>query len=591
MLSTLANSPEPSYAETGGSEGSSIARDILARQTQLEQVRQHYEGVWKDVAEYCAPDAPEFLRYGYGARALSDNQAARTDRRTRRTYDTTVRVGQRRLAAGLESLITPQNEKWHGLTTAMFNDEETDEEKEWAENLRDFLFSLRYSAPTGYVPAMQQVYANIIRFGPGYLYTEEDNTGRHYRFASIPVSEGWIGRNRWGEVDVFHRMYKRTARQCAQHFGDRLPSKIREMANDPKRCETQVDIVHAIYPNADRKGYSAAGEWRYTEGPFKSCHVIRGEEALVRERTYSAFPVACFNWARDDGDDYGTSPVIEMLTEVREINAVRRDTLRALQQVTDPAIGHYSKIDDIPPLDAGARLPGMIDEQGRPLFAPMNAGVNPSFAFQYIEKSQTAIQEGLYVNLFQVLVSKPSDQTATEALIRQEEKSALLGPAGSSIQAGLSMLVDRELSILEQQGLYEEGSRFIPPESLSGKNIRPNFTSPLDIMRKSGEARATIEAVSFATSIAAAAPDILDNVDFDEALRTVHGAGRAPQKIMRRREEVEAMRQQRAEAATMQQGMAGAAAAAGIAKDALPAMAKAAEAGMMPGLTQQAPAQ
>jgi hypothetical protein len=586
----LASKPEPSYAEpAGGSEGSSIARDICARQERLEEKRRYYEDVWLAVAEYCAPDAPEFLRYGFADK--SDNQVSRSDRRTRRTYDTTVRVGQRRLAAGLESLITPQNEKWHGLTTAMFNDEETDEEKEWGESLRDFLFGLRYSAATGYVPSMQQVYANIIRFGPAYLYMEEDNTGRHVRYASIPVSEGWVARNRWGEPDTFHRLYKRSARQCAQHFGEKLPQKIKDMARDPKKCDEQVEIIHAIYPNNDRKTINLGDTSRYIDGPYKSCHVIKGEEYLVRERTYNAFPVSCFNWARDDGDDYGTSPVIEMLTEVREINVVKKDALRMVQQMGDPAIGHHSKIDDVPPLDAGARLPGMIDEQGRPLFAPMNTGMRPDWAFQYIEKSQQNIQEGLYVNLFQVLASKPGDQTATEALIRQEEKGALLGPAGSSIQAGLSMQVDRELSILEAQGIYEEGSRFVPPETLGGKNIRPNFTSPLDIMRKAGEARATVEAVGFATSVAAVAPDILDNIDFDEALRTVHGAGRAPQKILKRREEVEEARKAKAAAAQAQQGLAGAAAMAGIAKDAVPAMAQAAQAGMLPGLAQQAPAQ
>ena len=586
MRSTLAsNHPEPEYSTAGSTDNRASAREILSRQTQLEQVRQDYEQTWRDVTDYCAPDAPEIIRSGFAGR--KDYQASRTDRRTRRTYDTTVRVGQRRLAAGLESLITPQNEKWHGLTTARFDDDETDEEKEWAESLRDFQFSLRYSAPTGFVPAIQSVYANVIRFGPGYLYTEDDPS-RHVRYASIPVAEGWVARNRWGEVDTFHRVYKRTVRQCVQAFGyEKLPEKIRHMAMDPKKCDEIVEIVHAIYPNNDRKGFFSAGDWIHTEGPFKSCHVIRGEEAIVKERSYSAFPVACFNWNRDDGDDYGTSPVIEMLTEVREINVVRRDTLRALQQVTDPAIGYYSKIDDIPPLDAGARLPGMIDSEGRAMFAPMNTGIRPDYAFQYIERSQQTIQEGLYVNLFQVLVSKPSDQTATEALIRQEEKSALLGPAGSSIQAGLSMLVDRELSVLEQQGLYEEGSRFIPPESLAGKDIRPNFTSPLDIMRKAGEARATIEVVSAATTMAQANPSVLDNLDWDEAVRTIHSSGRAPQRILKRREEVEAKRAEDAKMAVQQANMAAAQQGADIAKNTLPALAKAADSGLLPGLVPQ----
>src|SRR6185503_7983661 len=471
-------------------EGSS-AKDILSRQSQLESARLPYESVWRDVAEYCAPDAPEFLRNGFSSK--NDNQVTRTDRRTRRVYDTTVRTGQRRLAAGLESLITPQNDKGQGLTTAAMNDEETDEEKEWAEKVRDFLFSIRYSPGSGYVPAMQGCYANIVRFGPAYLYAEEDFSGRYVRYRSLPVAECWIARNKWGDVDTLHRRYKRSARVAYQLFGDKLPPKVIDMAKKSNQCEEQVEFVHSICPNYDRKSYKNMGEAAYIDGPFKSSHVICDGEKVVKEKDFASFPVACFNWGRDDGDDYGTSPVIELLTEVREINAVRKGTLRSLQNITDPALALGGKLDWLPPIDPGSRHPGMIDDNGRLLAQPIVTGARPDYAFQYIEQSRNTIQEGLYVNLFQTLLSNPGNQTATEALIRQEEKGALLGPAGSSIQGGLAMQTDRELSILESKGLYEPDSRFAPPQSLYGKGIRVQFTSPLDILRKAGEAKSVVE--------------------------------------------------------------------------------------------------
>lgn len=558
------------------------ARDILSRQSQLEQTRQPYESVWKDVAEYCAPDAPEFLRNGFAGK--NDNQVTRTDRRTRRVYDTTVRTGQRRLAAGLESLITPQNDKWQGLTTAAMDDEETDEEKEWAEKVRDFLFSIRYSPGSGYVPAMQACYANIVRFGPAYLYPEEDFSGKYMRYRSLPVAEVWVARNRWGEVDTLHRRYKRSARVAYQMFGEKLPPKIIEMAKGSRQSEEQIEFVHSICPNYDRKTYKQMGQTEYIDGPFKSVHVICEGEKVVKDKDFQSFPVACFNWGRDDGDDYGTSPVIELLTEVREINAVRKGTLRGLQGVTDPAIALGGKVDWLPPLDPGSRHPGMIDDNGRLMAQPILTGARPDYAFQYIEQSRNTIQEGLYVNLFQTLVSKPGNQTATEALIRQEEKGALLGPAGSSIQGGLAMQTDRELAILEGKGLYEPDSRFVPPASLSGKGIRVQFTSPLDILRKAGEAKAVVELVSTAAQMEQIWPGTKDNVDPDEALRVFHAAGRAPQSVLRRKEELEDMRAKSARAAAAQQGLAAAEVAGGVAKDGAAAMAQAAEAGLLPGL-------
>lgn len=249
--------------------------------------------------------------------------------------------------------------------------------------------------------------------------------------------------------------------------------------------------------------------------------------------------MSCFNWRRYEGDTYGISPTIEALTTVREINAVRRTGLRALQQITDPATASKASLDFVPTLNPGQNYPGLIDESGRPMIAPINTGQNPTYAFDYAAQRSEDIRDMLYVNLFQVLVQNP-EMTATEALIRQEEKGALLGPSGSIIQSGFASNLDRELSILEEKGLYEADSRFIPPPSLAGKDIRPTFTSPLDIFRRAAESRDADMLVTAAVQYAGASqdPSILDNIDGDEYIQIKKEASRAPQRLLRRRDEV-----------------------------------------------------
>lgn len=98
-------------------EGStSRTRDILSRQSELETERGQYEAVWEQVAEFCDPDAPDVWS---GRRTGGpDSQAERQERRGARVYANTINSAANRLAAGLESLIIPQSEKWHGLTIA-----------------------------------------------------------------------------------------------------------------------------------------------------------------------------------------------------------------------------------------------------------------------------------------------------------------------------------------------------------------------------------------------------------------------------------------------------------------------------------------
>lgn len=559
---------------------SEIARDILSRHSEMEAIRRPYEGVWEQVSEFCAPDAPPMN--WTGAKADKTSQAERQERRGSRVFDNTIASAEDRLTAGLESLITPQSEKWHGISTAAIDDEETEEEEEWAEDLRDFIFSTRYAAPSNFVPAIQAIYSNVVRYGPAYLYAEEGFGSALIRYASIPVNEGYIARNRWGEADIFHRRYQRTARELAQIVGfNKLPAAIKQMANDPKKCLEPVTILQAIMPRSDRRTYDLAGERVYLDSPYVSYHIVEQEQAIVQERSFQSFPISCFNWRRYEGDVYGTSPMIRALTTVRELNAVRRSGLRALQQITDPATASSASLDYVPELNPGANYEGLVGEDGRLLIQPINTGQNPSYAFEYAATRAEDIKDMMFVNLFQILANNPQ-MTATEALIRAEEKGALLGPAGSVIQSGFAANLDRELNILEAKGLYDEGSRFVPPASLAGKDLRPVFTSPLDVLRRSAEARDTQMVMQTAVGMAQFQPEIMDNIDGDEALHIIQSAGRAPQRLFRRKEEIEQIRQGRAEQAQAQQGMAAMAGAADMAQKGVPAAIQARDAGLMP---------
>lgn len=561
----------------------SRAHEILSRQAELESERSQYEAVWEAVSEFCDPDAPDV--WSGRRQSGADSQAERQERRGARVYANTINSAANRLAAGLESLIIPQSEKWHGLSTAAMNDEESDEEKEWAEALRDFLFSLRYSANSNFVPATQACLRNVVRYGPAYLYAEEGFAPHTLiRYASIPVVEGYLCRNRWGQVDIFHRRYERTARQAAQLLGyEKLPARIKMLVDDPAKCETKISLIQCIQPRDERKMYRLGGSYQYLDTAFASCHVIEDEEVIVRESGFRSFPVSCFNWRRYEGDPYGISPTIEALTTVREENAVRRSGLRALQQVTDPATASKARLDYVPVLNPGENYPGLIDDQGRPLIAPIATGQNPTYAFSYAESRAEEIRDMMFVNLFQTLVQNPQ-MTATEALIRQEEKGALLGPSGSIIQAGFASNLDRELGILEDKGLYEEDSRFLPPASLAGKAVRPTFTGPLDVLRRSAEARDTIQVVTTAMQMAQFDPGVMDNIDGDEALKIVQSAGRSPQRIFRRQDEVAGIRDARAKAQAAQAGMAAIANAGKVAKDAVPAAVQARDSGLLDSL-------
>jgi hypothetical protein len=188
-----------------------------------------------------------------------------------------------------------------------------------------------------------------------------------------------------------------------------------------------------------------------------------------------------------------------------------------------------------------------------------------------IQAKRENLRESLYINLFALMVQNPR-MSATEALIRANEKGELLGPAGSRIQESLSRLIDRELGILQRFGLFDQDSVFKPPRSIQGRSIGPKFTSPLDRLRRSKEAEAVIRTLEIVSPIATFDQGVFDNLDGDETTRLVGEVMGMPRKALRRREEVAELRAQRAQQQAMEQQLAMAQAAAKAAHDAAPAL-------------------
>ena len=84
-------------------------RQILQRQDELETIRQPYEQVWDQVAEFCAPDAPRMNWTGKVGNKEHENAGRRQVDYGSLVFDNTISSAEDRLTAGLESLITPQS--------------------------------------------------------------------------------------------------------------------------------------------------------------------------------------------------------------------------------------------------------------------------------------------------------------------------------------------------------------------------------------------------------------------------------------------------------------------------------------------------
>jgi hypothetical protein len=235
-----------------------------------------------------------------------------------------------------------------------------------------------------------------------------------------------------------------------------------------------------------------------------------------------------------------------------------------------------------PNLNPRAINHGAIDDNGRLKIQPIITAQNPSSIQALIESERNIVRETMYINLFQILVDQPN-MTATEAMIRANEKGELLGPAGVKIQNALSHMVDNEVSILTNHGAFNPDGPLAVPESLGNESVGARFTSPLDRLRSAQELLGTQRLLEMFLPLAKAKPEILDRFDFDEMIKIATHANGAPQRSLMRDDEVNAMRQQRKQTEQMAQTVEMAKQAGEAGQAALPAIDMAQQMGLVPG--------
>ena len=257
-----------------------------------------------------------------------------------------------------------------------------------------------------------------------------------------------------------------------------MSGKTQDKLADPKTADKPVTLCHAVLP---RKELGMFGDNRFGSKGMEwgSFYFEPETDHMIGDSGFVEFPYVVHHWQRTTNSPYSESPVSLALADIKSLNILSKAALKAAQQAVNPPMGTFADSMNRLNLNPGKMNPGAVSEDGKLLAQPLITAQRPDFAQSVIEAKRNSIREMLYLNLWQVLIESPQ-MTATEALIRSQEKGELLGPVGISLNEGLSKQVDREISILERKGAFRANSPLAPPETISDKGIGVMHTSPLD---------------------------------------------------------------------------------------------------------------
>lgn len=561
-----------------------IADDVIQRADKLAADRQPWLKVWFDIARFVIPTesaAQAFANLGGSTLpsggTYTGQSGPNSAQRIASIYDNTGMMAVDRLTAGVESLVTPQSDKWHNLTLADVgnNASLTDDENAYFERLRNFQFAARYDPRAGFISSHQKALRSCVAFGTGVMYNEEgDGRARPgdaysiFRYRYVPLAEAHMATNDNGNVDTNYRCMKFTVKQLVQKFGrDRVSAAVRNMY-ETGDLERQIDVIHAVCPRLEMGSSLLAGTIKGS--PVASYYVERETRHLISDSGYFEFPFSVYHWLQQDNGPYAESPVMLALSEIKGLQAMGKAELRAFAQWTDPPLGMPSDgVMNRPNLNPRAVNMGAVGPDGSLRVKPLITSQNPDFAEKVMETRRAVVRDTLYINLFQTLIKNP-EMTATEAMIRANEKGELLGPAGGKIQAALAAQIDRELGILERKGIFRPGQAFEPPPSLAqrsgGFSIGVKFASPLDRLRRANEGIGIMRMLDAITPLAKVKQTVLDLIDEDQVVREVREIFGAPASVIASEQLLASRRQQTQQKTSTAESLMAGQAAADIAK-------------------------
>lgn len=532
---------------------------LLRRQGMLEGQRANFDSHWEEVQRLVLPNMQGF-------------QSERTpgDKRMEDVFDSTPITANEHFAAAQQSMLCPATERWHGLTAVDAYLEDDYEVRAWCDDAVDALFHARYAPRAQFGQAIGESLLCLGGFGNAVINIEEKR-GEHLVYNAGHPREFFFAENQYGVIDTMHRRFRLTAGQAGEKFGEQsLPNAIVDAIK--KSPDTHFDFLHVVMPKGELYGENAAAEAHGFDYP--SCYISYEGKRLVRVAGYRTFPYAVGRYTTTAGDIYGRGPAITALPDIKMLNEMMKTTIRKAQMVVDPPIlmpeeGVITAFS----LHPGSLNYGLMNEDGKPMAMAFESKGNLELDLTMIQDVRHRIEAVFHVDLFRVLNEKPPNMTATEAMIRAQEKGALMAPAGQRMQGEfLGRLVWRELDILMTAGQLPPMPQSLV-EAGGFSALKVEYTAPINQAQKAQKAvainqyLASVGAIATAQANAGRTTSIMDGVDFDEVNKEMHDASGAPEKILLSPEKVKQQRDKAEQAQATQVGLNAAVESGKAAKD------------------------
>ena len=542
-----------------------IVKGIQREFAQYQLRRNTFAGQWEEVSELLLPTSRNtffYTNYNYPGQ-----------KKTQQQVDSTGSLALHRFCAIADSLVTPRNQQWHGLSCdeALMKDRAV---RLWLETTTRRMFKLRYAANGNFAAQNYNNYQSLGAFGNATMFVDRydgrwDRGIRGLRYKAVPLGETYFGENHQGKVDRMIRWFRLTPYQAVQKWGiENLPAAL----HAPLKQDSQwtYNFLHCVRPRAEDYDPEALDQRALA---FSSYYVsVEGNCLMAPEGGYRTFPYAVSRYDQTPGEVEGRGPGQILLAALKTLNMQKAIFLKSGHRGADPVL--LTSDDGVVGMSMrpGAVNRGGVTADGKLLVHTLPTG-DIKITLEMMQEERGLIDDVFLVSLFKVLSDHPN-MTATQVIELVNEKGMLVAPTlGRQHTEYVGGIVPRELDLMFDMGMVDP----VPPALVdAAQGQRRNLlallevtdTSPLSLAAAAGRAAGFLRTVEQVRELVNVTQDqsLLDPFDFPTAIPEIARINNTPEAWMSDARSMQAKAQARAKAMQRQEQIQAAPAQAAIIK-------------------------
>jgi len=253
---------------------------------------------------------------------------------------------------------------------------------------------------------------------------------------------------------------------------------------------------------------------------------------------------------------------MDALPDVKQLQLEVRRKAQAIDKMVNPPLVADIQLKNQPAslLPGGVTyIAGMLSNP-RPGFAPVYE-VQPRIAemMEDLNEVRDRIKRTFFNDLFQTAsqYETRSNVTAVEWDMRKSESLVMLGPVLQRIyDEGLKPIIERTFAIAARAGILPPA-----PQNIQGASINIEFVSMLQQAQSAASSSGIERLLQIAGGLVGVDPAVMDNIDIDFCLDKYSSLMNNDPRIIRSPQELQTIRQKRAQQQQQEQAMAAADAA------------------------------